>query len=67
MATAVGQGRPPKSLHLGTLPNVLLTPHVAIRDAENIAERRFELLADNARRFAPEEPLLNVVNKAAWY
>ena len=57
----------PSTHRLWTLPNVLLTPHVAIRDAENIAERRFELLTDNARRFAAEEPLLNVVNKAAWY
>jgi phosphoglycerate dehydrogenase-like enzyme len=57
----------PSGHRLWTLPNVLLTPHVAIRDAENIAERRYELLVDNARRFAAEEPLLNVVNKAAWY
>jgi phosphoglycerate dehydrogenase-like enzyme len=57
----------PSTHRLWTLPNVLLTPHVAIRDAENIAERRFELLTDNARRFAAEESLLNVVNKAAWY
>ena len=57
----------PSTHRLWTLPNVLLTPHVAIRDAENIAARRFELLVDNARRFAADEPLLNVVNKAAWY
>lgn len=57
----------PSTHRLWTLPNVLLTPHVAIRDAENIAERRFELLLDNARRFAADEPLRNVVNKAAWY
>jgi hypothetical protein len=40
---------------------------VAIRDAENITERRYELLIDNARRFAADEPLRNIVNKAAWY
>ena len=57
----------PSDHRLWTLPNVLLTPHVAIRDAENIAERRFELLVDNARRFAADEPLRNIVNKAAWY
>lgn len=57
----------PSTHRLWTLPNVLLTPHVATRDAENIAERRFALLVDNARRFAADESLLNVVNKAAWY
>ncbi|MCZ6875873.1 MAG: D-2-hydroxyacid dehydrogenase [bacterium] len=57
----------PSTHRLWALPNVLLTPHVAIRDADNIAERRFELLIDNARRFATDEPLRNVVDKAAWY
>jgi hypothetical protein len=44
-----------------------MTPHVAVRDAENIALRRFEVFLDNARRFAADEPLRNVVSKAAWY
>ncbi len=57
----------PSEHRLWTLPNVLLTPHVAIRDAENIVERRYEVLVDNARRFAADEPLQNIVNKAAWY
>jgi phosphoglycerate dehydrogenase-like enzyme len=57
----------PSEHRLWTLPNVLLTPHVAVRDADNIAERRFEVLLDNARRFAADEPLHNIVNKAAWY
>ena len=49
------------------MPNVLLTPHIAARDAENIPERQFQVLYDNARRFAAGEPLRNVVDKAAWY
>jgi phosphoglycerate dehydrogenase-like enzyme len=49
------------------MPNVLLTPHIAVRDAENIPERRYQVLFDNARRFAAGEPLRNVVDKAAWY
>lgn len=57
----------PSEHPLWTLPNVLLTPHVAIRDAENIAGRRYEMLVDNARRFAANEPLHNIVDKAAWY
>ena len=52
---------------LWTLENVLLTPHVAVADAEDVAERRYELLADNARRFLAGEPLRNVVDKARWY
>ena len=52
---------------LWTLENVLLTPHVAVADAEDIAERRYALLADNARRFLADEPLRNVVDKALWY
>jgi len=52
---------------LWTLPNVLLTPHIAVKDAENIPERRYQILLENARRFAAGEPLQNVVDKAAWY
>jgi phosphoglycerate dehydrogenase-like enzyme len=52
---------------LWTLPNVILTPHIAVKDAANIDERQFQLLLDNARRFAVGEPLRNVVNKAVWY
>lgn len=52
---------------LWTLPNVLLTPHVAVKDAENLPERRYQVLLENARRFAAGEPLRNVVDKAAWY
>ena len=57
----------PADHKLWTLPNVLLTPHIAVKDAENIPERRYEIILENARRFAAGEPLRNVVNKAAWY
>jgi phosphoglycerate dehydrogenase-like enzyme len=57
----------PATHRLWSLPNVLLTPHIAIRDAANIPERRWQLLLDNARRFAAGEPLRNVVDKAAWF
>jgi phosphoglycerate dehydrogenase-like enzyme len=57
----------PETHKLWTLPNVLLTPHIAVKGAENIAERQFDILLDNARRFAAGEPLRNVVDKAAWY
>ena len=52
---------------LWTLPNVLLTPHIAVKDAENLPGWRYQVLLDNARRFAAGEPLRNVVDKAAWY
>ena len=57
----------PADHRLWTLPNVLLTPHIAVHDAENIPERRYQILLDNARRFAAGEPLKNVVDKTAWY
>lgn len=57
----------PAESPLWTLPNVMLTPHIAVKDAENIPERRFEVILENARRFAAGTPLRNVVNKAAWY
>lgn len=47
--------------------NVIVTPHVAVADAANISERRYELLLDNARRFVAGEPLRNVVDKALRY
>jgi phosphoglycerate dehydrogenase-like enzyme len=57
----------PSDHKLWSLPNVLLTPHIAVKDADNISERQFALLLDNARRFAAGEPLRNVVDKRMWY
>ena len=57
----------PAESPLWQLPNVLITPHIAVKDAENIEARRFELFLENARRFVEGEPLRNVVNKAVWY
>ena len=52
---------------LWTLPNVIMTPHIAVRDAENVPERRFNMLLDNARLFLQNLPLKNVVYKRNWY
>ena len=57
----------PAESPLWHLPNVLITPHIAVKDAENLPGRRFEILLENARRFVEGKPLQNVVNKAAWY
>jgi len=51
---------------LWTNPRVLLTPHVAGRSPIS-ATRRFEMFAENMRRFARGLPLLNVVDKRAGY
>ena len=57
----------PSEHQLWGLPNVLMTPHIAVKDAENIPERRFQLLLDNARRFLEGRSLHNVVDKEKWY
>jgi len=44
-----------------------MTPHVAIRDAENLPARRYQIILDNARKFLNGEPLNNVVDKDKWY
>ena len=43
--------------------------HRILLDLEpvTIAERHLATLVENVRRFAAGEPLLNVVNKRAWY
>ena len=51
---------------LWTLPGVLLTPHVA-GHGPYLDERRFAILADNARRFVAGTALCNVVDKSSWF
>ena len=41
----------PTDHKLWRLPNVILTPHIAAQDAQNIPERQFEILLDNLERF----------------
>jgi phosphoglycerate dehydrogenase-like enzyme len=56
---------PPDSPLWG-MPNVLITPHVAIYGAP-YRQKWEEILLENCRRFANNEPLLNVVDKEKWY
>ena len=49
------------------IPNVILTPHIAVHEATNIDARMFGVFLENARRFASGEPLVNVVDKANWF
>jgi phosphoglycerate dehydrogenase-like enzyme len=51
---------------LWQMPNVLITPHVAIHGAP-YRQKWEEILLENCRRFANHEPLLNVVDKEKWY
>jgi phosphoglycerate dehydrogenase-like enzyme len=51
---------------LWTMPNVLLTPHMA-GYGPHLNERRFQIIQDNCQAFAEGRPLRNVVDKAAWF
>lgn len=51
---------------LWSAPNAILTPHVADRGPD-LDPERVKLIAENARRFAAGQPLLNVVDKANWF
>ncbi|MFK7910860.1 MAG: D-2-hydroxyacid dehydrogenase [Akkermansiaceae bacterium] len=56
----------PDNHALWSMPNVVITPHVAGRSRVT-TERRSALLHENLRRFAAGEPLLNVVDKKLGY
>ena len=47
-------------------PNTILTPHSA-GFGPYLDDRRYEIVVDNARRFAAGQPLRNVVDKANWF
>jgi phosphoglycerate dehydrogenase-like enzyme len=51
---------------LWTMPGVLITPHTA-GFGPYLDDRRYDILADNSRRFVRGLPLRNVVDKASWF
>jgi phosphoglycerate dehydrogenase-like enzyme len=51
---------------LWAMPNVLITPHVAIYGTP-YRDKWEAILLENCRRFAVGEPLLNVVDKQKWF
>jgi phosphoglycerate dehydrogenase-like enzyme len=51
---------------LWSMPNVLITPHVAIYGTP-YRDKWEAMLIENCRRFAAGEPLLNVVDKEKWF
>lgn len=56
----------PANHPLWQMPNVLITPHVAAANPR-ISERHTAVLVENVKRFAHNQPLMNVVNKREWY
>jgi phosphoglycerate dehydrogenase-like enzyme len=55
----------PSDSPLWTLPNVVLTPHVSGAGI-GIWDRLIELFAENLRRYASGEPLLNLVRREGY-
>lgn len=51
---------------LWTMPNVLMTPHMA-GYGPYLDDRRYQIMTDNCRAFLDGKPLRNVVDKAAWF
>lgn len=51
---------------LWTMPNVLLTPHMA-GHGPYLNDRRFQIMLDNCKAFARGTALRNVVDKASWF
>lgn len=56
----------PSDHPLWTLPNVLLTPHMA-GYGPYLNDRRLGIIIDNARAFAAGRELRNLVDKANWF
>ncbi len=51
---------------LWTMPNVLMTPHMA-GYGPYLNDRRFQIMVDNCRSFAAGRELRNKVDKAGWF
>src|SRR5215472_8287653 len=56
----------PDDSPLWDMPNVLMTPHVAILGTP-YRKKWEEILLENCRRFAANRPLINVIDKREWY
>ena len=56
----------PATHPLWGMPNVIITPHIAACTPK-VPERHLKVLLGNIKRFANDEPLLNVVNKTLWF
>ena len=56
----------PETHPLWTMPNVLLTPHMA-GHGPYLNDRRYDIVAENCRRFGAGKALMNEVDKAGWF
>jgi phosphoglycerate dehydrogenase-like enzyme len=56
----------PKPSPLWTLPNVILTPHIA-GYSPNYEQRAVDIFCENLRRYIAGQPLLNLVDKTVGY
>jgi phosphoglycerate dehydrogenase-like enzyme len=56
----------PSGHPLWSMPNVVVTPHIATR-SDRLEERRAELFRENVARFIEGRPLKHVVDKARGY
>jgi len=56
---------PPDS-PLWSMPNVIITPHIAAAST-HIAERHLQTLLENIRRFVAGQPPLTLVDKRQWF
>ena len=56
----------PSGHPLWSMPNVIITPHVA-GTSPRIAERHTAVLLDNIRRFVSGKPPATIVDKRTWY
>ena len=52
---------------LWSMENVIITPHIAVADADNLDDRRFELVRANVRALLSGGEFVNVVDKEKWY
>ena len=66
-ALDVYEQEPLPAVHpLWTMPNVLMTPHMA-GHGPYLNDRRFQIMVDNCQAFAAGRQMRNVVNKATWF
>jgi phosphoglycerate dehydrogenase-like enzyme len=56
----------PSDHRLWTLPNVLLTPHIA-GHGPYLDDRRFQIIVENCRAFVRGRAFRNVVDKPSWF
>jgi phosphoglycerate dehydrogenase-like enzyme len=56
----------PSDHPLWTMPNVLMTPHMA-GYGPHLDQRRYQIMIDNCRAFLDGKPLRNIVDKASWF